>query len=215
MKQAVQNYSKAFILLILQFYKLMMGTFLMLFVPQKCEDGPCQIIELAQTQNFYQRLALGVNTFTFVLFLITYAWELRRERWLMNNFKKDDSIEPVNLQNTLFHRPEIDNRLRSLNLHYIHSLRLTSSICIINFMSSGYFIYYRYLDISTITSYASFILLVWMKLYNSYNVGKKSYKKNIALSAYITQPLAFNCLEDKYIDTEGQPLTYDYQTLQQ
>ncbi len=63
-------------LMFLEFYKILMATFLVLFVPQKCESEVCSV-----TQNFYRRdsvhfAALLSNFITFVSVLYFYFVEL-------------------------------------------------------------------------------------------------------------------------------------------
>lgn len=200
---------------LLELYKIGMGTFLIYFVPQKCDDHVCQMMEL--TPTLYHRIGLCVNAFTLCMILFTYMWELRREKWCINHLDSDKGVAYNNLTYILSGRWSIEKKLRSLNLHYIRALRLTSFVCFINFLSSGYIIYTRYLDTSTITSYLSFALLLLTKLRSSYSVGKQSYHKNLALSALMTEPLSFNILDkDQYpadLETDNLSVSYEYAPL--
>ena len=79
-----------------------------------------------------------------------------------------------------------------------------------NFILSGtYIAYFNFLDLSTITSYFSFALLILSKLYDSYNIGKKSHKNDIALSAYIKEPLWFNTIDIDVVNNRNE-LQNDY-----
>ena len=212
----VKQYLYVLFTLIIEIYKIGMGTFLVLFVPQKCDDHACQIVELVHSQYIYNQIGLCVNAFTLCMILFTYMWELKREKWCIKNLDSSKDVTYNSLRYTLNDQPQIDNTLRSLNLHYIRSLRLTSCVCFVNFVCSGYIIYPRYLDISTMTSYLSFALLLIMKLKTSYGVGKQSYDSALALSAYMTDPLSFNILDaDEYQVTNGAglPLSYQYQAV--
>ncbi len=65
--------------------------------------------------------------------------------------------------------------------------------------------------------HVSMHFLLLMKLSNSYNVGAESYRKNLALSAYMTEPLTFNALDFDLWRENGNanvPLTYGYESLQ-
>ena len=177
-----------------------MGTFLLLFVPQNCEGHTCTMLELWHPADPEYQIGLYFNALTCAMFLWTYIWELKRERWCIKYLDNNKHIPSDNLCNILQNRPDLDQKLRSLNVHYIRSLRITSGICFVNFASSGYLIGLRYLDISTATSYLSFMLLILMKLHSSYGVGKQSYHENTALSAYINKPLTFNILDGLQYD---------------
>ena len=122
-----------------------------------------------------------------------------------------------NIRNILTINTGLESSLRNLNIRYIRSLQLTSGFCFINMVGSGCIIYTNYLDISTITSFVSFTLLLLMKLNTSYTVGKQSYHSSLALSAYLTEPLSFNILdadehgEDTYDPETG--VSYEYSSL--
>ena len=49
-------------LMFLEFYKILMATFLVLFVPQKCDEEVCTI-----TQNYYKRSIFDLERFIFSL----------------------------------------------------------------------------------------------------------------------------------------------------
>ena len=84
-----------------------------------------------------------------------------------------------------------------------------------NFVLSGtYIAYFNFLDLSTITSYFSFALLILSKLYDSYCIGKKSHKNNIALSAYMKEPLLFNTIDIDVVNDRAElPNDYNYRPL--
>ena len=212
-----RQYITVIVSVLLQLYKVGMGTFLLFFVPQKCDTHTCEIRELIHTQDLYMKIGFLWNAFTLIMCLFTYMWELKRERWCIKHLDNEKGIAYNNLQYILREKPLLNNQLCSLNVHYIRSLRLTSTVILINFIQSGYLIYPHYLDISTVTSYLSFALLLLMKLSNSYNVGAESYRKNLALSAYMTEPLTFNALDFDLWRENGNanvPLTYGYESLQ-
>ena len=56
---------------------------------------------------------------------------------------------------------------------------------------------------ATVTAYMSFVILILMKLYNAIsisNISKK--KKNIALSAYMSELQSYNILDKDYEEGE-------------
>ena len=214
----MKQYLYVMMTIIVEIYKMGMGTFLILFVPQKCDEHTCQIIELVQSTNIYNRTALCINAFTLSMIFFVYLWEIKRERWFIKNLDSDKNVMYDNIRLIANEKIKLSNSLRGLNLHYIRALRMSSFVCFLNLLSSGYIIYPRYLDISTLTSYVSFALLLLMKLSTSYNVGKQSYHSSLALSSYMTEPLSFNVLDiDEYPrdpDDLSAPLIYDYHSLQ-
>ena len=71
----------------LQFYKVLTGTMLTLFVPQACyglEDGSLQICTLTQNyenNEIYHQITMYWNFLSFLLFIGCYLVELKRENW--------------------------------------------------------------------------------------------------------------------------------------
>ena len=88
---------------VLQFYKVLTGTLLTLFVPQACyseltngsEERNLQICSLMQNyenNEIYHRTTLYWNGFSFLLFVMCYMFELRREHWAIKFFDINNDI---------------------------------------------------------------------------------------------------------------------------
>ena len=61
---------------------------------------------------------------------------------------------------------------------------------------SGIYIFgSHYEDISTLTSYIGFGILIFTKLHNSYTIANKSHSKKVAISAYMKDAKVFNNIE--------------------
>ena len=70
-----------------------MGTFLLLFVPQNCEGQTCTMLELWQPVQTEYQMALYFNTLTLAMFLWTYMWELKRERWCIQHLDNNNHAD--------------------------------------------------------------------------------------------------------------------------
>ena len=68
-----------YIAFITEFYRALMGSFLVLFVPQKCGDHICGMSDVVSTGNDLKDSAFSFNVIVFVLFLHMYFAEIRRE----------------------------------------------------------------------------------------------------------------------------------------
>ena len=69
--------------LMLELYRVLMGAFLMVFVPQKCGDDICSINENIDRTDALSRVTLGANTITMFAFLVLYIIEVKRENKLI------------------------------------------------------------------------------------------------------------------------------------
>ena len=61
-------------------------------------------------------------------------------------------------------------------------------------------LYSDYHSSSTVSCFISFVLLVMMKLYNSFIVAKESVKNDKMMSAYMSEFVSFNVLDSDYLD---------------
>ena len=60
----------------------------------------------------------------------------------------------------------------------------------------------NYHSVSTLSCFASFSLLVMMKLYNSITVGYYSVKYDKMMSAYMSEFVSFNVLDEDYVKSK-------------
>ena len=56
-----------------------------------------------------------------------------------------------------------------------------------------------YYNSSTLSCFVSFVLLVLMKLYNSFTVAYQSVKNDKMMSAYMCEFVSFNVLDNDYV----------------
>ena len=73
-----------YIAFIMEFYRVLMGSFLMLFVPQKCDNEICGLFEKVVTGNPVIDTAFAINIAVFSLFMAMYYTELTRENKMIN-----------------------------------------------------------------------------------------------------------------------------------
>ena len=72
----------------------------------------------------------------------------------------------------------------------------------INLILSTVSIYMNNAGSATVTAYMSFVILILLKLYNSIAISNISKKKNIALSAYMSELQSYNILDKDYEESE-------------
>jgi len=189
-------------LMFLEFYKILMATFLVLFVPQKCEEEVCTI-----TENFFKRdpahlAALISNFTTFVSVLYFYYIEMKRENWCIK-YLDIDLTKPNNyLDDEIEAYPKYKKQMNQLNKSYLKSMYASSTLLVINFGISGTAIGFDYVGTNTITTMLSFFLLISSKLYSAYVTGTDSVKKERALSAYMKTAKTYNTIDEDFRITE-------------
>ena len=200
-----------------QSYKVIMGSMLILFVPQKCEelilsDGSgsnnldeyktsiCTISQnLNKKDDIFHDITLGFNFLCVGLFLITYIVELRREHWCVKNLDINHDYPDNHLDNIIHTKPELKKELHKRNNRYFKITTITSSIYMINLLLSSIIIYNNYVGIQAVTSYTSYVALILLKIYNSLFISYTSLKNVKALSSYITEFSSFNVFDEDLI----------------
>ena len=70
--------------LVLEIYRVLMGAFLVVFVPQKCEDTICSIEQNINRSDTMSQVAISFNAVTMATFLALYFVEVKRENKLIN-----------------------------------------------------------------------------------------------------------------------------------
>ena len=179
----------------LEFYKIMMATFLVLFVPQKCDDKVCSISDNFNNNDTLHFSALISNFFTFLFVLYFYRMEVKRENWCIHYLDIEPTLPNNNLDHEIESYPEYKEEMKSLNQNYLQSLYLASSTILANFGISSVVIAYNYEGVNSITTTVSFLLLIGEKLYSSYTVVIHSVEDERAFSAYMKISRTFNTID--------------------
>ena len=181
------------LLLFLEFYRVLMGVFLIIFIPQKCGEEICSFSENLKNSDGIKYVSLYFNLITFISFFFLYAIEYRREHLLIdylevNKFKSTDN-ESVGVY--LDELPiEKREQLWKKDYQYKCAGLVGIFIFIINIIVSVYSIYQDYLGSKTLTVLGTNFLFIAMKLVDVYNTV--STPRNVFLSAYMKKKIQFN-----------------------
>lgn len=187
--------------LVLELYRVIMGAFLMVFVPQKCGDDICSVSQNIYREDGLSRFTVAFNSLTLLSFLFLYYIEVKRENKLItylevNKFKALDN-ESVG---AALH--QLDNSKKDSILKYDVYYQKIGYLCTfifgINSALSSVVIYTQYLDSKTVTVYLTNLLFMSLKVFDVYNTVNT--KPNIFYSAYLKNKVQFNDVDpDKVI----------------
>ena len=186
-------------LFFLQMYKVMTGTLLALFVPQKCGDSICTIDENINDNDDFHMKVLSWNILTSVLFLGYYILELRREEWSIKYLDIDNDKSDNSLKEEIVKYKDLDVKMDRMNRYYYNIVRVTIVFYIINNLLSMRLLKDKYYSSTTLSCFFSFSLLVGMKLYNSFCVAKNSVLHDKMTSAYMTEFVSYNVIDSDYL----------------
>jgi hypothetical protein len=210
-------------LLLLQSYKVIMGTMISVFVPQKCimgeEETICTLYDNISNDDYTHRCTLVFNCFTTLSFLLLYCVEMNRETWLIKNLDIDHNKADNNLENIIYKKTElkqlinsntnndnpnhleilnISSKLIKYNKYYYYCSLYTFGVFIINNLASINIIKDNNHGSTTLNAYISFLMLILVKLYNAISVSYRCKRDTKALSAYMIEFSSFNTLDSKY-----------------
>jgi len=188
---------------LLQIYKVTTGTMLSLFIPQSCGSDEssrvCSLQENYENADGYHKTVFFWNAFSFLTFFTYYMIELKREEWSIKYLDIDNNKPDNSLKQIIVNEPKLDKAMDRLNLWYYRSLLFNCGVYGINLALSAKLVKDGYHSSSTLSCFASFSLLVLMKLYNSLEVARQSVKNDKMMSAYMSEFVSFNVLDADYV----------------
>jgi PKD repeat protein len=188
-----------------EFYRALVASFLILFVPQDCGGHVCSFSENAQTgPDPLYNAGFAFNCITMAAFAILYYAEVRREGKLIayldvNPAKPSDNAAVGVVLGEL-------PKYCSEAILYYDSLYIKAGYTVIvcfavNTVLSGLVVYKYYLDDKTTTTYITSVLFVIQKLIQVYATLKT--EKNVFYSAYLSGKIQYNDVDKDKMERIG------------
>ena len=178
---------------ILELYRVLVSSFLVLFVPQKCGDHVCSLSENMVLENHLYSAGLVFNFITMASFLAMYTFEIKRENRLITYLEVNKSVPSDNNSvGTALEKLPQDKRdsIWQLDKYYMYSGRASILMFIVNTILSGFVVYEYYLDSQTTSTYITNILFMVTKLADVY--ANVNTDKNVFYSAYMKGKIQYN-----------------------
>ena len=188
--------------LCMEFYRILMGSLLLSFVPQKCGDHVCGITENLHSGGAYYIVYI-VNLMTLIGFFILYLVEVKRENKLITYLDVNTS-KPTDAFNVSINMRALPHIKRE-NILYIDKIYQQIGCCAIamyvfNTIVSAIVIYDNYLDNKTITAFLTNVLFMGSKVTEVYSIANT--ENNIFFSAYLKKRVQYN-------DVDPDKIMYD------
>jgi len=177
----------------LEMYRVMVSSFLVLFVPQKCDNHVCSLSENMVLENDLYTAGLVFNFITMASFIAMYLLEIKRENRLITYLEVNKSVafDNSSVEQALAKLP-ISKRdsIWALDKYYMYSGLTSIGLFIINTILSGFVVYNYYLDSQTTSTYITNILFMVTKLADVYS--NVNTEKNVFYSAYMKGKIQYN-----------------------
>jgi hypothetical protein len=187
---------------ILEFYKVLMGSFITLFVPHQCGDHICSISEIMSTKDEYRSFVLFVNFVSCFLLMCLYFIELKRENWCITYLDINAEKPNNNLDSEIEEYPEIKKQMTKINTNY----KKFSLVCVI---CQGFNIIVSVADLAmhwpgsvSLSPLIGYVILMLSKLYNTHFISVASLKEERAYSAYLSISKTYNTIDADHKNTE-------------
>ena len=193
---------------VLELYRVLMGSMLLMFVPQKCNDRSCDLTELMFTDAGASYNAnYVINFFTIASFLLLYGIEFRREHKMIDYLDVNPKFacDNTSVGNALMLLPENKrNMILNLDHNYQRATYLSMFFFILNTIYSGCSVYDRYLDSKTSSVFFTNIIFIAMKLIDAHALANT--ETNIFYSAYLKNRVQYNYVDPDKITESAIPL---------
>jgi len=192
--------------LLLEIYRVLMGAFLVVFVPQKCNDQICSLSDNINRTDTLSQAAIVMNAVTMFSFLCLYTVEVKRENKLINYLEVNrfTPVDNESVGDALIKLPKSKKDNILLFDKYYQNAGYGSTIAfLLNAIISSIVVYTNYLDSKTVTVYLTNLLFMGLKVSDVYSTVNT--KQNVFYSAYLKNKVQFN-------DVDPDKIVYDLES---
>jgi hypothetical protein len=182
---------------LLEMYRVITSSLLILFVPQICDDHICSTTENLVWETSTYNTALCFNFISMAFLVNMYYMELVRENRLIKYLSINPNV--ANDNNEVGHRLETlsttkQNKIFSINKNYKLSAYVALCIYVLNVMLNSIAISKYYAGSQTTSTFVTYVLFIATKFASVKTLV--STDKNIFYSAYIKANVQFNDVDD-------------------
>jgi len=186
---------------IMEMYRVVMASFLIIFVPQKCGDNICGMLENIHTEDPLNAVGFGTNVASFLSFLAMYYYEIRRENKMITYLHINPELPRDNdaVDEALNNLPDKKKQaILYLDKRYQKCTYVAMGTFALNTALSSIVINNSYLDNKTITALLTNVLFMALKIVDAYGIANT--EENIFYSAYLKSKTQYNDVDpDKMI----------------
>jgi hypothetical protein len=178
---------------LLELYRVITCSLLILFIPQKCGEQVCTISQNMSWGTGFYNTAVILNFVTLFAFCPLYYIEIVRENRFIKylHVNQDKPNDEKAVTDTLAIMPEEKKqKIDEIDKQYQQIAYAIMAIYFVNALFSGIVIFDYYLSSQTATVYITYVLFIMSKLVNVYTIANTP--KNIFYSAYLKTNLQYN-----------------------
>ena len=177
----------------LEIYRVIMASFIVLLIPQKCGIRLCGFDDNMNTTSNLKKITMYFNVITFFFFMILYTIELKREHLMIDTLdvNKHKATNKESVKEALEQLPkEKKMKIWKYDNYYKKSAMVCILFYITNLGLSIKVLYDFYYDNKTITVFLTNFLFMYSKLSEVFSIVNTP--KNIFYSSYLKNKVQFN-----------------------
>ncbi len=188
----------------LDIYRIIVGCFYSIFVPQLCTDKvtkaehACSLKDNVTDLTDYNTAVIAVNAFTAASMLAAFIIELRRELWMIKHLEVDSKKPDDNLVHEIETYDKMKRSFMKKNRHYTIAFSVAGGLAILNAIMSAVLMGQYFDGLKTVTTFATNSLLIGMRSAKSLQIARKCTTEMKALSAYLGEQTAYNTIDPDY-----------------
>jgi len=183
---------------IIEFYRMLVSTLLILFVPQNCDGHLCSFKENLVWQDHLYNTSLVFNFITLFAFVALYGVEIIRENRMISYLEvnPENARDNKSITKILENLPETyRGQIYSIDSIYQKTSYACILVFIINTIFSGITIYKYNYGNQTTTTFITNVLFMTTKVYYTYYIANTD--KSIFYSAYLHDRVQYNDIDPK------------------
>ena len=197
--QDLKQKISSFFIFLIEFYRVITSSLVILFVPQKCNNSHvCSLKENLEWTTKYYNTTLIFNFITLFSFFIMYIFEMYRENLLIKYLDVNQKLPSDNdeVGKILEKLPEIYKlKILKIDKNYQKTGYISMFLFVVNSFLSGFCLYDYYLNNQTTTTFITYLLFMIIKLANVWSVIRT--EQNIFYSSYLKTNIQFNDIDRK------------------
>ena len=191
-------------------YRVIIGSFYTLFVPQLCPDThliprpdpmtyhQCTLEDNVTDLTLLNKAALGLNAATCFFMVIGFIQEYRREQWMVKHLEVDSHKPDSNLKTEIEAYDKLKHSLQLKNHRYKQLFALIGVLSAANIILSGFLVYSYYDGMKTTTTFVTNTILILQRVIKSITTSRTCEKEMKAQSVYLVEPVTFNTIDPDY-----------------
>jgi hypothetical protein len=205
MKELTQDFKQRIMVgvnCIIEFYRVITSSLIILFVPQKCETpAPAHVCSLKENLEWTYPLynvTLVFNFLTLFSFFLMYYCELRREYLLIKYLDVNEKIPNDNqsVSNIIEMLPEGKEKILKSDKWYSRTGYFATIVFVVNSFVSGFCLYNFYLNNQTTTTFITYLLFMILKIVGVWNVINT--EDFVFYSSYLRINVQYNDIDSKF-----------------